>query len=108
GVDTRRLTRHLRERGAMRGVIAEGKDVPEGLREELMASPSMTGLDLASRASTTNSYAHGEGPLVVAYDYGMKRSIVTMLEGTGLRVEVVPAETSSAEVLAKQPDGLFL
>ncbi|HEY4101492.1 MAG TPA: glutamine-hydrolyzing carbamoyl-phosphate synthase small subunit [Gemmatimonadales bacterium] len=110
GVDTRRLTRHIRERGAMRGVIAEGNAPTDALRAELLASPSMDGLDLASRATTEASYAAGpaDGPLVVAFDYGLKRNIVRMLDGTGFRVEVVPAETSSADVLARNPAGLFL
>lgn len=108
GVDTRRLTRHIRERGAMRGVIAEGNAPTDALRAELLASPSMEGLDLASRATVTESYVQGSGPSVVAIDFGMKRNIVRMLESTGLRVEVVPAETSAAEILAKSPDGLFL
>lgn len=108
GVDTRRLTRHLRERGAMRGVIAEGTEPTEALQAELLASPSMAGLDLASRATTPEPYGTGEGPLVVAYDFGMKRNIVRMLEATGLRVEVVPATTPPAEALARKPDGIFL
>jgi carbamoyl-phosphate synthase small subunit len=110
GVDTRRLTRHLRERGAMRGVIAEGAQPTDALRAELLASPSMDGLDLASRATTPVSYVEGQGdgPLVIAFDYGMKRNIVRMLLGSGFRVEVVPARTTAADVLAKRPDGLFL
>jgi len=108
GVDTRRLTRHIRERGAMRGLIAEGERPTDALQAELLASPSMEGLDLASRASTPVPYIEGEGPLVVAFDYGLKRNIVRMLERTGFKVEVVPAETSAAEVLEMHPDGLFL
>jgi len=108
GVDTRRLTRHLRERGAMRGVIGVGPEPTEDVRSQLQASPSMTGLDLASRATVSAPYATGQGPLVVAYDFGMKRNIVRMLEATGLRVEVVPADTPAAEVLAKHPAGVFL
>ena len=107
-VDTRRLTRHIRERGAMRGIIAAGLEPTDAQRAELLSSPSMEGLDLASRATTPSSYTQGEGPLVVAFDYGLKRNIVRMLERTGFRVEVVPAETTAAEVLARHPDGLFL
>ena len=107
-VDTRRLTRHIRERGAMRGMIAEGLEPNDSHRAALLASPSMEGLDLASRATTPTSYSQGEGPLVIAFDYGLKRNIVRMLERTGFRVEVVPAETTAAEVLALHPDGLFL
>ncbi len=108
GVDTRRLTRHIRERGAMRGMIVEGNAPTDELRAELLASPSMDGLDLASRATTPVSYTQGEGPLVVAFDYGLKRNIVRMLESAGMRVEVVPAETTAEQVLARHPDGLFL
>ncbi len=107
-VDTRRLTRHIRERGAMRGIIAEGVVPTDAQRAELLASPSMDGLDLASRATTPAAYAQGDGPLVVAFDYGLKRNIVRMLEATGFRVEVVPAEMTAEQVLAKEPDGLFL
>ena len=107
-VDTRRLTRHIRERGAMRGIIAEGVEPTDAQRAELLASPSMEGLDLASQATTAASYIQGEGPLVVAFDYGLKRNIVRMFEATGFRVEVVPAKTTAEQVLARHPDGLFL
>ena len=110
-VDTRRLTRHIRERGAMRGVIAEGREPSPEITLQLMASASMEGLDLASRASVTKAWDDGTdntGPLVVAYDYGMKRNIVRMLAASGCRVHVVPAATSAAEVRALNPDGLFL
>jgi len=107
-VDTRRLTRHIRERGAMRGIIAEGTEPSDAQRAELLASPSMEGLDLASRATTAAAYSQGEGPLIVAFDFGLKRNIVRMLEKTGFRVEVVPADTTAEQVLARHPDGLFL
>lgn len=107
-VDTRRLTRHIRDRGAMRGVIAEGSEPTDALRAELLASPSMEGLDLASRATTRVAYTQGEGPLVVAFDYGLKRNIIRMLERTGFRVEVVPAETTAEQVLERHPAGVFL
>jgi carbamoyl-phosphate synthase small subunit len=68
----------------------------------------MEGLDLASRATVRESWSAGEGPLVVAYDYGMKRNIVRMLVNAGCRVTVVPAETSAADVRRLNPDGLFL
>ncbi|MGI9042470.1 MAG: glutamine-hydrolyzing carbamoyl-phosphate synthase small subunit [Gemmatimonadales bacterium] len=108
GVDTRRLTRHLRERGAMRGVVAEGSEPSRELTAQLLASPAMAGLDLASQASVGQSWSEGAGPHVVAYDYGMKRNIVRMLAGSGCRVTVVPAGTSAAEVRELNPDGLFL
>jgi carbamoyl-phosphate synthase small subunit len=108
GVDTRRLTRHLRERGAMRGVIAEGRQPSRELTAQLLASPSMDGLDLASRATIREGWTEGEGPHVVAYDYGMKRNIVRKLVGEGFKVSVVPAETTAAQVREMNPDGLFL
>lgn len=109
GVDTRRLTRHIRSKGAMRGVIAEGKNPASGLQEELLKSASMEGLDLASRATVSTSYTRGtKGPHVVAFDFGMKRNIVKMLEASGCRVTVVPATTSPEEVAALDPQGVFL
>jgi carbamoyl-phosphate synthase small subunit len=108
GVDTRRLTRHLRERGAMRGVVAEGREPSRELTARLLASPSMSGLDLASRATVRERRTEGQGPHVIAYDYGMKRNIVRMLVQAGCRVTVVPAETSAAQVRELKPDGLFL
>lgn len=108
-VDTRRLTRHIRERGAMRGVIAEGREPSPQLTLRLMESPSMDGLDLASRATVDSRWSEGkQGPHVVAYDYGMKRNIVRMLAASGCRVTVVPATTSAAQVRELKPDGLFL
>jgi carbamoyl-phosphate synthase small subunit len=108
-VDTRRLTRHIRSRGAMRGVIAMGSDPDPEIRERLEAWPSMEGLDLASRASVNRPWNEGEqGPHVVAIDFGMKRNIVRMLTASGCRVTVVPCTTPPAEIRALQPDGLFL
>ncbi len=108
GVDTRRLTRHLRERGAMRGVVAEGTQPSGKLASQLLASPSMEGLDLASRATVNQPWSEGEGPHIVAYHYGIKRNIVRMLVKAGCRVSVLPARTSASQVLEMKPDGLFL
>ena len=108
GVDTRRLTRHIREQGAMRGVIAEGQEPTPTITLQLMASPSMVGLDLASEATTRQPWSEGSGPHVVAYDYGMKRNIVRMLVASGCRVTVVPATTTAEAVKKMRPDGLFL
>jgi carbamoyl-phosphate synthase small subunit len=107
-VDTRRLTRHLRERGAMRGVIAEGRQPSKELTARLLASPSMEGLDLASRATTPERHTEGAGPHIVAYDFGMKRNILRTLVRAGCRVTVVPARTPAAAVRELRPDGLFL
>jgi carbamoyl-phosphate synthase small subunit len=108
GIDTRRLTRHLRERGAMRGVIAEGPAPTPELTARLLASPSMEGLDLASRATVEAPRSEGSGPHIVAYDFGMKRNIVRMLVRAGCRVTVVPSTTPAAAVRGLRPDGLFL
>lgn len=109
GVDTRRLTRHLRERGAMRGVVAEGRQPNHELTKRLMLSRKMEGLDLASMATTKERHSEGTaGPHVVALDFGMKKNIVRMLVDEGCRVTVVPADTKAAELRALKPDGLFL
>ena len=109
GVDTRKLTRHIRSKGAMRGVIAEGTQPTAELLAQLRAAPEMEGRDLASQAGTRESYSEGvSGPHVVAYDFGMKRNIVRMLAAHGCRVTVVPSDTSAAEVRALEPDGVFL
>jgi carbamoyl-phosphate synthase small subunit len=108
GVDTRQLTRHLRSRGAMRGVIAEGTEPNAALTRELLQSPSMDGLDLATVAGAKVQEIVGKGPRVVAYDFGMKRNIVRMLAEHGCEVVVVPPTTTAAEVRALEPKGLFL
>lgn len=107
-VDTRRVTRHLRDRGAMRAVIAEGERPADDLRRRLEAWPRMDGLDLATRASCERMTTSGHGPHIVAYDFGMKRNIITMLVRAGFRVTRVPAETSPEAVRELEPDGLFL
>lgn len=109
GVDTRRLTRHIRSKGAMRGVIAEGDAPSDAIRQSLLKSASMEGLDLASKATVREPYQQGTaGPHVVAFDFGMKRNIVDMLEASGCRVTVVPATTSAESVVQLAPDGVFL
>jgi carbamoyl-phosphate synthase small subunit len=109
GVDTRRLTRYIRERGAMRGVIAAAAQPTDELRASLLVSPRMEGLDLASMASVKEPYTEGSsGPHVVAYDFGMKRNIARMFAASGCRITVVPAATTAAEIWALGPDGVFL
>jgi carbamoyl-phosphate synthase small subunit len=107
-VDTRRLTRHLRDRGSMRGVIAPGAAPSDALRSQLAASPEMSGQELASRATTPAPYREGSGPHVVAFDFGMKRQIVNMLVSAGCSVTVVPSSTTAEEVRKLKPDGIFL
>ena len=124
-VDTRALVRHLRTRGVMRGILAvNGGDAKE-LIERARQSPSMAGLDLATRVSTATSYSWDKPVAacspseqvqgaadpwchVVAYDYGIKRNILRRLVQVGARVTVVPALTPSEDVLALKPDGVFL
>jgi carbamoyl-phosphate synthase small subunit len=124
-VDTRALVRHLRTRGVMRGVLAVGEHDHKDLIERARQAPSMTGLDLATRVSTRSPYAWDQPvapcsasePVgktaerfchVVAYDYGIKRNILRRLVHVGARVTVVPALTSAEDVLALNPDGVFL
>ncbi len=110
-VDTRRLTRHLRSSGVMRGVIGTGDSpTPEALAA-LEACPSMEGLDLASRVTTRDRYTWGDPGAahhVIAYDYGIKRNILRLFAEHDCRVTVVPAMTPASEVLAENPDGVFL
>ena len=111
GVDTRRLTRHLRSVGVMRGAIARGEEPSEEVRAELEACPSMEGLDLASKVSTRKEYAWGDPQAathIVAYDFGIKRNILRLFDDEGCRITVVPATTPAAEVLERAPDGVFL
>ncbi len=110
-VDTRRLTRHIREKGAMRGVMAVGDTPADEARKVLMASPSMEGLDLASTVTCKAWETVGPDDArfkVVAYDYGMKRNIVRLLVAAGCQVTIVPADTPAAKALERKPDGVFL
>jgi carbamoyl-phosphate synthase small subunit len=127
-LDTRALVRHLRTRGVMRGVLSavetDAKDAQK-LVEKARAIPTMAGLDLASRVSTPERYewtrpvdacspsesikrAPQPKHHVVAYDYGIKHNILRRLVQVGCRVTVVPALTSAEDVLALDPDGVFL
>jgi carbamoyl-phosphate synthase small subunit len=106
GVDTRRLTRHVREAGAM--PCAYGTVGVDELARRAAAEPGTLGVDLVSLVSTTKPYTVGAGPRrVVAYDFGMKTTILRNL-ARDATVEVVPATTPAAEVLARDPDGVFL
>jgi carbamoyl-phosphate synthase small subunit len=110
-VDTRRLTRHLRDRGAM--PVAIGVDIDEAeLRAIAAGAPSMVGLDLATGVSTREPYRMdpiGEPRgRVVAVDLGMKRDILLNLTERGYSVDVVPASTDADSVLALEPDGVFV
>ncbi len=110
-VDTRRLTKHLRSLGVMRGVIGVGETPSREALAALDACPSMEGLDLATVVSTDRSYEWGDAGAthhVVAYDYGIKTNILRLFGDHDCRVTVVPSQTSAADVLAMAPDGVFL
>lgn len=110
-VDTRRLTRHLRSVGVMRGVIGVGTEPDDASRAALEACPSMEGLDLASRVSTKAPYSWGDPRAkhhIVAYDYGIKRNILRLFGENDCRVTVVPADTPAEVALRDEPDGIFL
>jgi carbamoyl-phosphate synthase small subunit len=123
GIDTRALTRHLRDHGAQAGVIATGDADARGLVAKAQAAPGLLGRDLVKEVTCAAPYAwresvwrwgagHPAAPAprfhVVAYDSGIKRNILRQLTAEGCRVTVVPAFTSADEVLALGPDGLFL
>ena len=131
GVDTRALVRHIREAGALRGVICSAEPEARRLVEAARAAPSMEGLDLVPRVTCAEPYhwaeglgtwdlglgetdrkTHAPGPRpqfhVVAYDFGIKRNILRLLSERGCRITVVPATTPAADVLALDPDGVFL
>ncbi len=125
-IDTRALVRHLRDNGVMRGVISSLETDPAKLIEKARSIPKMDGTDLAKVVSTKQRYVWETGERsheptevvgvkdepgrfhVVAYDYGIKHNILRKLVGEGCRVTVVPAETNSEDVLALNPDGIFL
>jgi carbamoyl-phosphate synthase small subunit len=106
GIDTRRLTRHIRDEGAMPGAFGTADHAT--LAAAAAAEPGTDGVDLVATVTTAESYTVGHGPKrVVAYDFGIKRTILRHL-GELAVVEVVPASTPADEVLARQPDGVFL
>jgi len=106
GIDTRRLTRHIREAGAM--PCAFGTADEATLKAAALAEPGTDGVDLVAGVTTPEPYTIGSGPLrVVAYDFGIKTSILRQL-GEIAEVEVVPADTPAQELLARPPDGVFL
>jgi carbamoyl-phosphate synthase small subunit len=125
GMDTRALVRHLRSRGVMRGVLSTVSTDHAALVDKARAIPSMSGLDLATRVSTLETYKWqlGVEPVseservepgnpaelhVVAYDFGIKRNILRKLVQSGTKVTVVPAMTTAEDVLGLKPDGIFL
>jgi len=111
GIDTRALTRHLRERGAMRVGISSVETDPKALLERVLSSAEMTGAELSSEVSTTEAYvvpAVGtKVATVAAVDLGIKANTPRMMSERGIEVHVLPATASIEDVLAVQPDGLF-
>jgi carbamoyl-phosphate synthase small subunit len=122
-IDTRRLTRILREKGAQNGALLAGSDDVERVLAAARAFPGLAGMDLAKVVTTLKPYEWSEGLWrlgegfgkpgaprfhVVAYDYGVKRNILRLLAERGCRVTVLPAQTAASEALALEPDGVFL
>ena len=106
GIDTRRLTRHLRDAGAMPGAFGTADHAT--LRQAAASEPGTDDVDLTAVVTCAEAYTVGTGPRrVVAYDFGIKRAILAQL-GEMATIDVVPAGTSAAEVLARRPDGVFL
>ena len=110
GVDTRALVRHLRDRGSMRGGIFPGEMSEADARELIEREEPMTGLDLAREVTPRDAQllGDGDGPRVVAIDTGIKGSIVRNLVQRGVRLELHPCTASADELLARDPDAIFL
>jgi len=124
GIDTRRLTRIIREKGAQSGCLMTGTREADRALKEARAFPGLKGMDLAKDVTTKTSYdwedsvwqhpqeeaqsQSGAGHRVVAYDFGIKRNILRLLVAHGCRVTVIPANTPYEDALALEPDGVFL
>jgi carbamoyl-phosphate synthase small subunit len=122
GIDTRALTRHIRQAGAMRGVIATDTDSIAELLEQVRAFPGLTGVDLVQHVTCRRPYRWRQGGpqpgtdwtrgasgcKVAALDFGIKYNILRLLERAGCQVLIFPAGTPAEQVLASQPDGIFL
>ena len=123
GIDTRALTRHLRDQGAQEGIISTEEPDAARLAERARALPGLIGRDLVSEVSVEQPHAWTEGPWdlvrgytsppaarfkVIAFDSGIKQNILRCLAGIGCDVEVVPADTGAAAVLERKPHGIFL
>ena len=127
GIDTRALVRHLRDHGAQEGIISSVDLDPASLVAKAKASPGLVGRDLVREVSCSEAYdwkigdwelGHGyrhasseqllDAPLIVALDYGIKHNILRRLVGTGFRVKVMPATSTAEQIIAQDPDGVFL
>jgi carbamoyl-phosphate synthase small subunit len=118
-VDTRALTRHIRSRGAMRGILAQGNESVARLTERARSSPRLEQLDLVEAVTCQQRYRYAPGPgesagaglppiPIVAFDLGMKSNILRLLAGAGFEVTVLPASTSAETVLGSGARGVFL
>ncbi len=118
-IDTRAVTKHIRTAGAMRAVIAAGDHDPDALVAQAQASPGLVGRDLVAEVTCQDAYPwseacpwkpveQGRSKRVVALDYGIKYNILRTLVSFGCTVTVLPAQTSAEDVLALEPDGVFL
>ena len=123
GIDTRKLVRHIRTQGAMRGIISSTETKLAILKKKLDEYPGLVGRDIVKHVTSAKAYPWDKGVVdcisgvellpkprfkVVAYDYGMKTNILRLLRSHGCKVEVVPAQTTAKEVLKRKPDGVFL
>ena len=112
-LDTRSITRHIRDKGAMNGIISAIDSNIDSLKQKLLQVPSMSGLDLAKLVTTKKSYTWSKNKSakkykVAAIDYGIKHNILRLLESYGCNVTVFPANTSANEIIEFSPDGIFL
>ena len=123
GIDTRKLVKHIRTKGAMKGIISSDELNVDVLKKQLAKYPGLVGRDIVKDVTTKKSYDWSQGVVdvltgkedkpkskykVVAYDFGIKQNILRMLYSAGCDVLVVPADTSAQEVLKQKPDGVFL
>ncbi len=123
GIDTRALVKHIREQGAMRGVISSAETSVAKLRKELEKYPGLVGRDIVKDVTAKKPYAWDKGVLdvlagqevkakkkfkVVALDFGIKQNILRLLVSHGCDVQVVPAKTKAGDIMRRKPDGVFL
>jgi carbamoyl-phosphate synthase small subunit len=109
GVDTRALVRHIRDKGAMRGGVFPGEVAESEAMERVMAEPGMEGRDLACEVTPAEPVVlEGPGPRVIGIDTGIKESIVRNLRERGVSLELHPCATSAEDILAREPDAVFL
>ncbi len=123
GIDTRKLVRHIRTQGAMRGIISSTETDAQKLAQQLQEYPGLVGRDIVKDVTVDKPYPWKEGVVnvlapgrttppakyrIVAFDFGIKQNILRLLVSHGCEVTVVPAQTTAKEVLARKPDGVFL